>query len=539
MPIRMVDDENEQGGYNEQNDNRDFDVNPGGGGGGGIGGGMLLQFLPLLFGLFRSKKGLLVLALLAGGYFLVTKMGVCNKPVANFGTRNKGADLKEEEFAKANVYSELAADQHGAILPERVSLKKFAPEVQNQGKQGSCVAWSAAYYGRSIMEAIRQGKSGNEFSFSPAYLYNQIKLGNDCQGSYILRAMESMTKNGAVPMSSFPYDENNCNRNIPNNLLQDGSQYRINGFARLTEDANPKRLSVKAVKEHLAKDAPVVIGMMVGESFMQGMMGKRRFKPANGDERMMGFGGHAMCVIGYDDREFGGIGGFEIQNSWGSEWGENGVGWVSYPDFKYFVREAYGMEPLTKMGAAANVALNVQVGLYSPETKNYIALQSKGSNVFSSVNKVADGTKFKIEFKNNDACYTYLLGFENDGRANVLFPTPDSSNKSRSRFSPYCGVSGYRVFPKGANLVPMEGGVKDVFAIIVSKRPIDAFALRDAVNRNRTGDFTSRINAAATALGGISTAATYSNSTAASGAMQMASPAGDLGIISSIIEINK
>lgn len=538
MAIRMVDDDNEQqGGYNEQNDNRDFNVNPGGG---GSGGSILLQFLPLLFGLFRSKKGIILLVILGLGYFLVTKSGVCNNsnPISNFGTRNTGADLKEDEFKKANVYSGLADDQHGTALPENVSLLKYVPKVQNQGKQGSCVAWSAAYYARSIVEAVRQGKSGNEFSFSPSYLYNQIKLGNDCQGSYILRAMESMTKNGAVPLSSFPYDENTCSQTIPSSLLQNGAQYRINGFSRLTEDANPKRLSVQAVKEHLAKDAPVVIGMMVGQSFMQNMMGQKYFKPASSDKSMSGFGGHAMCVIGYNDREFNGLGGFQIQNSWGQEWGENGVGWVSYPDFKFFVREAYGIEPLPKMGAAANIALSIQIGLYLKDTKSYIALQSKGGNVFTSVNKVADGTKFKIEFKNNDACYTYLLGFEANGTANVLFPTPDSSNKSKSTFSPYCGVTGYRVFPKGANLVPMDGGIKDVFTIIVSKNPINAFALKDALNRNKTTDYTERINAALAAFGGASTGAQYANGTLA-GTMQMGAAAGSNGVLASIIEINK
>jgi hypothetical protein len=77
MAIRMVDDENEQQQYDERKDDRDFDTQPGGGGG-GMPGGMLMQFLPLLFGLFRSKKGILIIGLLIGGYFLITKLGVCN-----------------------------------------------------------------------------------------------------------------------------------------------------------------------------------------------------------------------------------------------------------------------------------------------------------------------------------------------------------------------------------------------------------------------------------------------------------------------------
>ncbi len=103
-------------------------------------------------------------------------------------------------------------------------------------------------------------------------------------------------------------------------------------------------METKELKEHLAKDAPVVIGMMVGGSFMQGMMGKQMWAPTDEDRTQAGFGGHAMCVIGYDDRKQA----FQIMNSWGPEWGENGIGWVRYADFKEFVREAYGVDPMPK-----------------------------------------------------------------------------------------------------------------------------------------------------------------------------------------------
>ena len=75
--------------------------------------------------------------------------------------------------------------------------------------------------------------------------------------------------------------------------------------------------------------------MMVGQSFMQDMKGQELWRPSGMDESQMGMGGHAMCVIGYDDRKFGGA--FQIMNSWGPEWGKNGVAWVKYGDFKNYV----------------------------------------------------------------------------------------------------------------------------------------------------------------------------------------------------------
>jgi C1A family cysteine protease len=67
-----------------------------------------------------------------------------------------------------------------------------------------------------------------------------------------------------------------------------------------------------------------------------------------------------MCVIGYDDTALNGKGVFEIMNSWGERWGDNGIGYVSYPDFEYFVKEAYGLYPMGKSGDPNNTKLGVE-----------------------------------------------------------------------------------------------------------------------------------------------------------------------------------
>jgi len=50
-------------------------------------------------------------------------------------------------------------------------------------------------------------------------------------------------------------------------------------------------------------------------------------------------GGHAIVVVGYDDNMkiknniIGGsesTGAFQIRNSWGADWGQNGYGWLPY-----------------------------------------------------------------------------------------------------------------------------------------------------------------------------------------------------------------
>jgi hypothetical protein len=526
MPIRMVDDPQDPNEFNE---------NAGGGGGGGnrggMGGGGLLALIPMLFRLLGTKFGLVVLVLGVAAYFLLGQNGCGGgsmmETISGFAT---GGVLDKEQFAKASVYEGLADDNTKNPLPEYISLAKFAPDRQNQGKQGSCVAWSSAYGAQTILESAARGTNPNQTAFSPAYMYNQIGM-DGCQGSYIIRAMELMRGKGGVPFNTFPYDETDCSNSPPTSLDAMAAQNRIHGFNRLTESEDPEGLSIRAVKEHLAKDAPVVIGMMVGGSFMEGMMGKKLWQPSGSDHSQMGFGGHAMCVIGYDDKLAGGA--FQIMNSWGPEWGEKGLGWVRYADFKEFVREAYGIDPLPKEGAALNIPFDCEIGLVRNDTKQYIPLTSGGPNTFTSA-KVAVGTRFKVEVKNSNECYVYVFGRETDGSSYTLFPYPSAEDPSKTAYSSYCGITGYRFFPKDKSMIPDSIGNKDYMAVVVSKDELDWYKLNQAISQTKVN----YVAAVSTALNSFGPSRISVSSTG-KGNMRFMAPAGERGLAYAIIEINK
>ena len=486
MPIRMEDDPQDQQDVNDSNSS-------GSRGGGGIGGGSgLMNFLPLLLGLFSGGGGFkkILLLLIAGGaaYFFFFRKGSSGSGIAQKLFSSSGYSFSPEQFKKANVYEGLEPDNTKNPLPESVSLLRFAPDRKNQGHQGSCVAWSSVYAARSIIEAAATGQNGNSTAFSPSFVYNQIGL-QGCEGSFIQKAMEFMTSKGAVPFSTFPYDDQDCSRQPNSTQWNDAAQNRMHGFTRLTESADVNGINIRAVKEHLAKDAPVVIGMMVGGTFMQDMMGKERWTPGPDDRSQEGFGGHAMCVIGYDDRRQA----FQLMNSWGPEWGNNGVAWVHYTDFKEFVREAYGIDPLPKRGAALNIGYECNLGLIKNDNKQYIPLKIRTGNIFETVSTVAFGTKFKIEIKNSLECNIYIFGQETNGTSYTLFPYPDKNDPSKSAFSPYCGITGYRLFPRGKSLVPDSIGHKDIFAIVVTKQPIDWYGTNSSITKSTATDYGNKV----------------------------------------------
>jgi hypothetical protein len=545
MALHMVDDPDNQDDY--------VDNNTGGGGNKGGGGGLniggLLSFLPIVLGLFKkgggsggnnpngtpgrggcSGKSLILLLIIGAVVYFVFFRGGCsggggNTPLVNKLFSQSGYNFNANETRKAQVYEGLEDDNVKNPLPEMVNLAAFAPSRQNQGKQGSCVAWSSAYAARTILEAASTRQDPNSIAYSPAYMYNAIAL-EDCQGSYIQKAMEFMQQNGAVRYQDFRYDENDCSRQANSTLIQQGQQNKIHGFHRLTETDDVNGINIRAIKEHLAKDAPVVIGMMVGGTFMQDMMGQKVWHPTNNDKDMTGFGGHAMCVIGYDDRVEGGA--FQIMNSWGPQWGQNGIGYVRYGDFKEFTREAYGLDPLPKRGAALNVAFEASIGLFNPETRTNVALKSAGGNLFKTVSSIKKGSKFKIEIKNVVECYIYIFTPDVAGKSTVLFPY-------KPAHSPYCGITGFRLFPRKESIQADEVGNKEFMGVIVSKQALDYNALNIAINASSKPDFASKLNDAVAA--NVIKNVSFNNG--ANGSMNFKSTGDPKNIVATVVEIDK
>lgn len=502
MPIRMTDDPQDQ---HEQRSNDgggggNFPIGPGGGGRGGGGGG-LLSLLPLLLSLFGKGggkgKGILLLLVVAVGAYFVLGKGGCN--ISDIASLTTGGFLDPKQFEKAEIYEPLADDNTKNPLPESANLQRFCPTPQNQGSQGSCVAWSSAFAAHTILESARTGKQPNDVAFSPSFMYNQIGL-EGCQGSYIIRAMEFMTKRGNVPYDQFPYTDQDCQRQPDNSLQQQAAQFRMRGFNRLSLGDRNDAVDLRAIRENLSQGAPVIIGMMVGQSFMQPMMGQDVWIPASGDRSMMGFGGHAMCVVGYDDKKYGGA--FLIMNSWGQEWGTNGFGWVRYGDFQTYVREAYGVNPMHAGNENAQ-KFACEVGLVSVQydgkktvAGNYIALRNIGGNRFETTVPVRPGDKFKMELKNTTECYVYVFGKEMDGTSYTLFPYPRTDDPTKTKYSPFCGITGVRLFPKDKSMTPDSIGMggRDVIAVVISKKELDWYQLNQKISTNPSTDFGTRLN---------------------------------------------
>jgi C1A family cysteine protease len=473
MAIRFRPDNNSNDNNNNNNNNRR-------GGGGRNNSAMIMAVLMFVF---RYPKVGIPLIIIGGIGFLFFGGESGTPPNPNSDIYNmSGCEISEEKYDESKVFAALSSSSSKYSIPAKVSLRQYAPRPLNQGVQGSCVGWASAYAARTILEAASTGANPNSTAFSPSFLYNQIGI-KGCQGAYTGEALEHMKTKGLLQLSKFSYNENSCSKKPTGAQLQEATRHKIRGYNRLTKTGRNYDVDLEAVKQNIAQGAPVIIAAKVPNSF-QDMMGKKVWKPNSSEKRNVNkLGGHAMCLIGYDDTRKQ----FEIQNSWGTQWGDKGFVFVSYADFKIFCREAYGIFPHQKAKTASTTDFAIECGLYDVATGSTLNLRNVRNNLFETTSPILVGTELKIEITNSLECFTYVFSKEADngnrqGNALKIFPPSD-------KYSSYMGIVGTRLFPRNGKFFADDEGTRDFMAIVYSKNELDPDEIRKSIDRAGKGNF--------------------------------------------------
>lgn len=202
------------------------------------------------------------------------------------------------------------------------------PPVGDQGGEGCCVAFGTTYAARSIawQAAHPAAWSTSVNIFSPEYVYNQIKVSDCLSGSYVTDGLDLLQNQGVVPWSVMPYSDANGCSIVPTAAQKaTAATYKIAGYSRVS-------ITSTAIKAQLALGKPVVVAGPVNTAFeyLTGTTVLGRFTGSS-------LGGHCYCVVGYDNSKNA----FKVQNSWGTSWGSNGFGYISYSYVSSWWQEAY------------------------------------------------------------------------------------------------------------------------------------------------------------------------------------------------------
>jgi hypothetical protein len=142
-----------------------------------------------------------------------------------------------------------------------------------------------------------------------------------------------------------------------------------------------------------------------------------------------------------------------------------------------------------------NIPLECTIGLVDNNGGKNIPLRITAGNLFQTVSPIAVGTRFKMSIENATECYIYVFGRETDNTSYVLFPYL-KPGETVSKHSPYCGITGYRLFPKAQSFEADSLGNNDQIAIVVSKDELDYDALNRAITQSRRPDYLGKVNEA-------------------------------------------
>jgi len=235
----------------------------------------------------------------------------------------------------------LKVSEQPLTLPKSISHRNTMSGVRDQGNLGSCVGFAITAMkewqetienSKEILAGKRDSRKGKEYDLSEAWVYwnaKKIDPWPDEEGTSIRYAMKVLQKIGTPCEGGWKYSDVNPGKpeswaTLVSKWSIIDSYWRLNNLTELKTALN---------------DGPVVIGIPCFlEIFMADYTGYIPY-PLNPD---VIYGGHAICIVGYDDNKQQVV----FKNSWGSSWGNNGYGILPYRYINDFMWDAWTCKDL-------------------------------------------------------------------------------------------------------------------------------------------------------------------------------------------------
>jgi len=378
-------------------------------------------------------------------------------------------------------------------IPRAYSLKQYAPQPGDQGDYGTCVGWASAYAARTIAESAALNRQDRFLTtnnvFSPVFVYkgHYIRMGvnpTGQEGAIISHVLDFMKDEGAVKRPDIEKTTNFPRISL--SMYANSKRYPIGGYVTLYESRRGEtgsRTRSDMVKKSLSEGKPVIIGMNCPDSFFKV---KDVWRPS--EKPSENYGGHAICVVGYDDTKYGGA--FEVLNSWGSGWGNGGYTWIPYEVFNQFANQAYEV--------VENLAAYKDGAEYEGSVTIEVRNNSQGMPVrfengyYRTTGSYTSGTEFRYLVGNKKPAYVYAFaGDDSTAVTTQIFPPPGTN------FSPVLDYSNNTVAIPGEyywiQLDQNKG--TDYLVVLYSKEALDLDAIRRRFSSSR-GNFAARVASA-------------------------------------------
>ncbi|MFH1845159.1 MAG: C1 family peptidase [bacterium] len=269
--------------------------------------------------------------------------------------------------------------------------------VKNQAQCGSC--WAFAGIGQ--IESLVKIYYGIELNLSEQQIISCNPYGSGCDGGWAGAVYYVTSTYGGIQEHCMPYDPAHADQ-IP------CTQSSYLPFA-FTDSWHSISNNVTQIKTALL-DGPVCTGIDASSAFDD---------YGSGCYDAPGFGtNHLVVIMGWDDRLCGGNGAWIIKNSWGTDWGMSGYGYVQYGAGSVGV----GVTQATYTPPPVTVSITSPLGAVplEGETSTTITWYTSGPAV-SSVD---------IYFSVDDDCFETLVASNTPNDGEFVWDVPNTATTS-------------------------------------------------------------------------------------------------------------
>ncbi|WP_254173295.1 C1 family peptidase [Planktothrix pseudagardhii] len=221
-------------------------------------------------------------------------------------------------------------------LPEFVDLSHWCSPIRNQEPLNSCTACAAI----ALVEYFQNRNCDEYTNASVLFLYKVARKLMHRQGDVgasIRETMKAMVLFGIPPEEYWPYEPSKIDEEPSGFCYSYAQNYQTIQYFRLDTPGLPASDLLAQIKMTLVAGIPSMFGLTIYSSIYEEFNYKRGYIPIPNKKDHVE-GGHAVVAVGYDDHKIvpnsvdapNSVGALLIRNSWGTNWGEQGYGWLPY-----------------------------------------------------------------------------------------------------------------------------------------------------------------------------------------------------------------